>query len=109
MHTLGHPRIKEGAVTTYQVDSEAVSGASGAARATSDRIQAEVAGMLGQLTNLQSSWTGQASVAFQTLVNDWRATQQHVTESLDAINAALAQAGQQYAEIEQANARLFLR
>lgn len=96
-------------MTSYQVDSEAVFGASGAARATSDRIQADVAGMLGQLTSLQSSWTGQAATAFQTLIADWRATQQRVSENLEAINAALAQAGQQYAEIEQANARLFLR
>jgi 6 kDa early secretory antigenic target len=96
-------------MTSYQVDSEAVFGASGAVRASSDRIQAEVAGMLGQLTSLQSSWTGQAATAFQTLISDWRATQQHVTESLEAINAALSQAGQQYADIEQSNARLFLR
>ena len=109
MRTLAASANEGGTVTSYQVDSEAVSGASGAARATSDRIQAEVAAMLGQLTNLQSSWSGQASVAFQTLVSDWRATQQRVTENLDAINAALALAAQQYAEIEQANARLFLR
>lgn len=96
-------------MTSYQVDSEAVFGASAAARATSDRIQSDVSGMLAQLTSLQSSWSGQAATAFQALITDWRATQQHVTESLEAINAALALAGQQYAEIEQANARLFLR
>lgn len=96
-------------MTSYQVDSEAVFSASSAARASSDRIQSEVAGLLAQLTSLQSSWSGQAATAFQAVTGDWRATQQRVTESLDLINAALAQAGQQYAEIEQANARLFLR
>ena len=96
-------------MTSYQVDSDAVFGATGAVRASSDRIQSEVGGMLGQLTNLQTSWTGQAAAAFQSLISEWRATQQRVTENLEAINAALAQAGQQYAEIEQANARLFSR
>jgi hypothetical protein len=42
-------------------------------------------------------------------VNDWKATQQRVEESLAGINHALSQAGQQYADIEAANARLFQR
>jgi WXG100 family type VII secretion target len=96
-------------MTSYQIDSEAVLQATGAVRASSDRIQAEVSGMLGQLTRLESSWTGQAATAFQSLIGEWRTTQQRVTENLDAINSALVQAGQQYAEIEQANARLFNR
>ena len=63
----------------------------------------------GQLVNLQSSWTGQASIAFQGVVTDWHATQQRVEDSLAGISAALAQAGRLYEEIEQQNARLFLR
>ena len=73
------------------------------------RIQADVAGLQSQLVGLQQSWTGQAATAFQGVVADWRATQQRVEESLATINAALAQAGQHYADIEQQNARLFLR
>ena len=72
------------------------------------RIQGEVGALHGQLVNLQSSWTGQASVAFQGIVSDWKATQQRVEESLSGISMALAQAGRHYAEIEQQNARLFL-
>ncbi|HEV7957327.1 MAG TPA: WXG100 family type VII secretion target [Marisediminicola sp.] len=93
----------------YQVDSEAVLTATGAVRSSIERIQAEVSGLHGQLVNLQGSWTGQAASAFQSVVTDWKATQQRVEESLAAINLALGQAGQQYADIEQANARLFLR
>ena len=48
-------------------------------------------------------------VAFQAVVADWNATQLRVEESLNAINSALGQAGQQYADIESANARLFIR
>lgn len=96
-------------MTRYQVDSEAVLGATAAIRNSMSRIQSEVSGLNGQLTNLQGSWTGQASTAFQSVVADWRATQQRVEESLAAINQALGVAGQQYADIEAANARLFVR
>jgi len=96
-------------MTRYQVDSEAVISATGAVRNSISRIQSEVSGLHGQLTNLQGSWTGQAATAFQTVVTDWKATQVRVEESLAAINQALSQAGQQYAEIEANNARLFSR
>lgn len=96
-------------MTRYQVDSEAVISATGAVRSSIIRIQSEVAGLHGQLTNLQSSWSGQAASAFTGVVAEWKTTQQRVEENLAAINQALTQAGQQYAEIEAANARLFAR
>ena len=96
-------------MTRYQVDSEAVVAATAVARAAMGRIQSEVAGLHSQLVNLQSSWTGSAATAFQGVVGDWKATQQRVEESLALINTALAQAGQQYAEVEAQNQRLFLR
>lgn len=96
-------------MTRYQVDSEAVISATGAVRSSITRIQSEVAGLHGQLTNLQSSWTGQAASAFSGVVAEWKITQQRVEENLAALNQALTQAGQQYAEIEAANARLFSR
>ena len=96
-------------MTRYQVDSEAVISATGAVRSSISRIQSEVAGLHGQLTNLQSSWTGQEASAFTGVVGEWKSTQQRVEENLAAINQALTQAGQQYAEIEAANARLFAR
>jgi WXG100 family type VII secretion target len=71
------------------------------------RIQGEVGSLLGQLVNLQGSWTGQAASAFQSVVTDWKATQQRVDENLAAINQALGSAAQQYSEAEAANARLF--
>ncbi|HWH25180.1 MAG TPA: WXG100 family type VII secretion target [Pseudolysinimonas sp.] len=95
-------------MTRYQVDSEAVVAATAGAQATMSRIEGEVAGLLSQLVNLESSWTGQAAASFQSAVGDWRATQQRVHESMGLINRALAQAGQTYAETEAGNARLFL-
>ena len=96
-------------MTRYQVDSEAVLSATGAVHATIVRLQAEVSGLDGQLTQLQASWTGQAATAFSGVVAEWKSTQQRVEENLAAINQALTQAAQQYAEIEAANARLFVR
>lgn len=94
-------------MTRYQVDSDEVLGASSAVRATISRIQAESTSLSGQLANLQNSWSGQASVAFQGLALDWRATQHRVDETLGAVSQALSVAAQQYAEIEATNARLF--
>jgi WXG100 family type VII secretion target len=96
-------------MTQFQVDSDALITTTGAARATMARIQAEVAALLGQLTGLEASWTGQASTQFQAAVSAWRTTQQHVEQSADVLNQALGQAGAQYAEVEQANTRLFAR
>ena len=96
-------------MTRYQVDSEAVLSATGAVRSTISRIQSEVGGLHSQLTNLQSSWTGEAATAFSGVVAEWRATQHRVEESLAAINQGLTHAAQQYAEIEASNARLFVR
>jgi early secretory antigenic target protein ESAT-6 len=96
-------------MTRYQVDSEAVLGATGSVRASISRIQAEVSGLHGQLVNLQGSWSGQAATAFQSVVVEWKATQQRVEENLATLNQALTVAAQQYAEIEASNSRLFGR
>ncbi|AYF97404.1 WXG100 family type VII secretion target [Protaetiibacter intestinalis] len=96
-------------MSSYQVDSEAVLAQATAARSTVGRIQGEVGALHSQLEQLQASWTGTAATAFRGVVADWRAAQQRVEESLAALGTALAQAAQQYAEIEQHNARLFLR
>lgn len=94
-------------MTTFHVDSDAVMTTTSAANGSIERIRAEVQGLLGQLTSLEGSWGGQAALAFQGVVSDWRATQQRVEESLVGIAAALGNAGRQYAEAEQANLHLF--
>lgn len=91
----------------FQVDSETVLATTATARASAARIRAEVASLGEQLSSLQSSWRGQAASAFLGVLADWRATQQRVDDSLDSINLALGHAGQQYADVEQANARMF--
>ena len=94
-------------MAVFTVDSDAVLAQSAAIRGTVDRIQGESQAMLGQLVQLQSTWTGQASAAFQETVERWRATQRQVEEALAAITLALESAGRHYADAEVTNAALF--
>jgi len=94
-------------MAVFSVDSDAVIATTAAVRGTIDRLQGETQAMLTQLTQLQASWTGSAAVAFHTVVDQWRATQRQVEDSLAGINAALATAGQQYADAEHATTSLF--
>ena len=94
-------------MAVFSVDSDAVLTSTAAVRGTIDRLNAEVAALMTQLTHLQGSWTGAASVAFQSTVEQWRATQRTVEDSLAGINTALAAAGRQYADAEQASMSLF--
>jgi WXG100 family type VII secretion target len=94
-------------MAVFSVDSDAVLSSTAVVRGTIDRLQGEVSALLSQLTGLQSSWTGAASTAFQSSVEQWRSTQRTVEESLAGINAALSLAGRQYADAEQATMGLF--
>ncbi|QKJ18832.1 WXG100 family type VII secretion target [Microbacterium hominis] len=94
-------------MAVFSVDSDAVLAATASVRGTIDRLQAETQAMMSQLTQLQSSWTGSASVAFHSVVEEWRATQRHVEESLAGINSALGVAARQYSEAETATMSLF--
>jgi len=94
-------------MAVFSVDSDAVLTATGAIRATGDRLQGETAAMLGQLTQLQGSWTGSAAVAFQSVIDRWRGAQRELEGALAEIGAALTHAGNQYAQTELAAAGLF--
>lgn len=94
-------------MTAFSVDSDAVLSATGAIRATADRLQGETAAMLGQLTQLQGTWTGSAALAFQGLIDRWRGAQTELESALADIGTALAHAGTQYAQTELSAAGLF--
>ena len=94
-------------MAVFSVDSDAVLSSTAAVRGTIDRLQGETTALMAQLTQLQASWTGAAAVAFQSTVEQWRGTQRQGEESLGGINSALAIAGRQYAEAEQASMSLF--
>lgn len=93
--------------STFQVDTERIHAASGDISRISGEIETQVGAMLQKLNGLQDAWKGSASDRFQVVVNDWKGTQTKVRQSLDDISKALAQAGSQYAEAEQANTSMF--
>ena len=96
-------------MSRYEVDSAQVAQASGAVRASTAAIRAEVGAMMRHLTELQSVWRGGAATAFGAVMADWSVTQSRVEESLDGITAALATAAASYADTEQQVSRLFGR
>jgi 6 kDa early secretory antigenic target len=104
---MAHIRQERSIMAVFSVDSDAVFTASGAIRASVDRLESESASLLAQLTALQGSWTGSASAAFAGVVERWRATQREVAASLAEIDRALTVAGRQYADVEQASTSLF--
>ncbi len=94
-------------MTTFHIDSSAVSGTAATARGQIARIQSEIAALHSSLTGLQGSWTGPAATAFQGVVSRWRQTQTRLEADLTALNDALALASRQYAEMELAHVRMF--
>jgi len=96
-------------MSRFEVDSGQVSAAGAAVSGSVATISAEVDRMMRNLLDLQGSWKGQAAGQFQVVVEDWRATQERVKSSLEQISTALAVAGTSYADVEQSNARMFMR
>ena len=96
-------------MTRYHVDSDAVLTATAQARNTIARVQSDLQSLTQSLHSLQGSWGGQASLAFHSLFQQWRQTQQNVEAQLISITDALGQAGRHYSELEIQNARLFGR
>lgn len=94
-------------MSVFTVDTEAVHAAHGAARATMERLQSESTTLMAQLTQLQSSWVGTASNAFQGCVEQWRGAALHVEQALESIGGSLGSAATQYADADQYSASLF--
>ncbi|SDT21755.1 WXG100 family type VII secretion target [Microterricola viridarii] len=96
-------------MSQFSVDSEQIIATSNVVQAGIERLRAEAHSLTAQVTNLQGAWAGQASSAFQAAAGDWRTMNLQVDATLAALAQSLGSAGAHYAEIEQANARLFLR
>lgn len=94
-------------MSVFTVDTDAVESAHATARATMERLRSESATLMAQLRQLQSSWMGNASNAFQTCAEQWQGAQLHVEQVLDSIGASLGSAATQYADADQYSASLF--
>ncbi|MFV0253624.1 MAG: WXG100 family type VII secretion target [Beutenbergiaceae bacterium] len=93
----------------FEVDSAAISSASGRARTSAETIRGEVAAMVNHLTSLQDSWRGGASAAFASVLSQWRGTQQQVEQSLDSISVCLDAGSRQYEDAENSTLQMFSR
>ncbi|MBS1672689.1 MAG: WXG100 family type VII secretion target [Actinobacteria bacterium] len=94
-------------MSVFTVDTDAVLTTRVSVQSTADRLQSDSAAMMAQLTQLQSSWTGSASVACQAAAEQWRSAAAHVEQALTAIGHALNAAGQQYSDAEAYSTSLF--
>lgn len=94
-------------MSVFTVDTDAVSSAQGATLATMERLRSDSTTLMSQLSQLESSWSGSASVAFQNCAQQWRGAQLHVEQVLESIGGALGGAATQYADADQYSASLF--
>ncbi|RSX54730.1 type VII secretion protein [Bifidobacterium dolichotidis] len=91
----------------FQVDSERMQSSSAAVNSSVSQIRQAVQGMVTNLNALQDVWRGAASTQFASVVSQWRAAQQQMEQSLEAIQQSLSQASIVYADAESQAARLF--
>lgn len=91
----------------FTVDSDQLQSAVGAVRGEIDAVQSHSNQLTTQLNNLEASWQGQASAAFQGVVEQWRATQKQVEATIESINSALSSAANYYGSTEQDVVRMF--
>ncbi|PJM79246.1 WXG100 family type VII secretion target [Bifidobacterium scaligerum] len=91
----------------YQVDSERIQSSSAAVAGSMAQIRQAVSGMYANLNTLQEAWRGSAATQFSAVVAQWRAAQQQMETSLEAIQHSLTQASAVYADAEAQAARLF--
>jgi WXG100 family type VII secretion target len=95
-------------MSSFSVDTAQVSAANANVRRSVDSIRSEVSAMMAHLTNLQSSWKGDAAVQFQGVATNWRNTQGQVETALESINRALDATANTYLDAES-NVRGFFR
>lgn len=96
-------------MAVFQIDTGDLMSKSTTVESTLSRIQSDVGAMEGQLRQLQETWKGSASFAFQDVLTEWRSTQAKVEQALASVRQAMSAASSQYEETEQANTRMFGR
>ena len=95
-------------MSRFGVDVSQVTSASAVVATSVSSIRSEVAAMQRHLTDLQSTWTGAAALAFTGVVAQWQATQVQVETGLEAITSALSRTATTYEEAENAARTNFL-
>lgn len=92
---------------TFAVDTARIAASSGDIERIAATIESEVRAMMAKLNALQDCWRGSAAGSFQSVTQDWSATQERVRTSLQQISTTLRTAGQDYELVEQTNQMRF--
>ncbi|MBP2437227.1 WXG100 family type VII secretion target [Microbacterium amylolyticum] len=91
----------------FTVDSTQILATQSEVQAASERLRAEVAFLMGKVHQLESSWQGGASQAFQGLAAEWQVVHLQVEEALQSIARRLQVAGTGYQQVEMDVANIF--
>lgn len=94
-------------MSAFNVDSAQIAQASAAAATAGGRIRTEVAGMLAQLSELDSRWQGAAKASFSECISQWQAVQVQVDRALQSLSQRLMMASQTYSDAESQAQALF--
>ena len=91
----------------YTVDSDALSTATATAFVQIDDVQLAAASLTTTLTDLEAAWTGQAALAFQSALDEWRGAQVIVEEAVRSLSTGLGLAAEHYGVAESDVLQLF--
>ncbi len=93
-------------MTSFHVDSEALTQAAQNIHGTIDRVSADIHTLTSQLSGLDASWSGPAALAFRGLLDEWNIAHLRMDDSLRTIGDTLARIQAHYVETETMNLRL---
>ncbi|NLT25833.1 MAG: WXG100 family type VII secretion target [Microbacteriaceae bacterium] len=91
----------------YTVDSDALATATSTALLQIEDVQLAAGNLSTTLVSLESSWSGQASIAFQSSLDEWRGAQVVVEDAIRSLSTALGLAAEHYGVAEQDVLTLF--
>ena len=91
----------------FSVDADSLIATRADLSQGSERLRGDVAYIMGRVTQLEGSWQGQASQAFQGLAAEWRALHAQVEQALDDLAHRLQVAGTGYQQVEHDVANMF--
>ncbi|WP_226346295.1 WXG100 family type VII secretion target [Agilicoccus flavus] len=91
----------------FQVDTARIQAASADLDRRGSGLEEHLEATRRGIEDLRSVWQGAAAAGFTTNAESWVAAQRQMLTALAGMRQALARAGQQYADVEAANAALF--
>ncbi|MDQ3154277.1 MAG: WXG100 family type VII secretion target [Actinomycetota bacterium] len=88
-------------MASYQVTPEEMQAGANNVFTTNETVQGQLSSLRNQLAPLAGAWQGQASTAFQTLMQRWDENARRLNEALRAIGEQLQASGTSYAQQEE--------